>query len=117
NKTNALNLSENEHIPLFDNIEMSNNDDSDTNDYNSDNCNSDDCTNEENENGKSVIGEWTQEDENEEPEELTTTSYNTINLHENHLAKHQESKIELRYLFTCTLSQPSFVCTLQQDVE
>ncbi|CAG8809519.1 19107_t:CDS:2, partial [Dentiscutata erythropus] len=117
NKTNALNLSENEHIPLFDDIEMPNNDDSDTNDYNSDDCDSDDCTNEENENGKSVIGEWTQEDENEEPEELTTTSYNTINLHKNHPAEHQESKIELRYLFTCTLSQPSFVHTLQQDVE
>ncbi|CAG8811276.1 17787_t:CDS:1, partial [Dentiscutata erythropus] len=59
----------------------------------------------------------TQEDENEEPEELTMTSYNTINLHKNHLAEHQESKIELRYLFTRTLAQLSFVCILQQDVE
>ncbi|CAG8789016.1 12518_t:CDS:2, partial [Dentiscutata erythropus] len=47
-------------------------------------------------------------------DELTTTSYNMQNCHP---AEHEGSKIELQYLFTHALSQSSFVCTLQQDVE
>ncbi|CAG8689656.1 23515_t:CDS:2 [Dentiscutata erythropus] len=47
-------------------------------------------------------------------DELTTTSYDMQNCHP---AEHEGSKIELQYLFTHALSQPSFVRTLQQDIE
>ncbi|CAG8790544.1 4375_t:CDS:1, partial [Racocetra fulgida] len=53
------------------------------------------------------------DNENEDLEELATTS----NMQNCHLAEHEGSKIELKYLFTHALSQPLFVRTLQQDVE
>ncbi|CAG8487843.1 13342_t:CDS:2 [Cetraspora pellucida] len=48
---------------------------------------------------------------------LTTTSYDITNVQNCHPAEHKGSKIELQYLFKHALSQPSFVCTLQQDIE
>ncbi|CAG8807324.1 27939_t:CDS:2, partial [Dentiscutata erythropus] len=47
-------------------------------------------------------------------DELTTTSYDMQNCHS---AEHEGLKIELQYLFIYALSQPSFVRTLQQDIE
>ncbi|CAG8607602.1 17009_t:CDS:2 [Racocetra fulgida] len=70
-------------------------------------------------NDESIIRELVNDDDNENGnlEELTTTSYNTTNVQNCHPAEHEGSKIELQYLFKHALSQPSFVRTLQQDVE
>ncbi|CAG8786842.1 13309_t:CDS:2, partial [Gigaspora rosea] len=44
-------------------------------------------------------------------------SFDTTDLYNNHPAVHEDSKIELQYLFARDLSQPSFVRILQQCVE
>ncbi|CAG8797337.1 5625_t:CDS:2, partial [Dentiscutata erythropus] len=43
--------------------------------------------------------------------------FDTTDLYNYHPAEHEDSKIELQYLFARNLSQPSFVCILQQCVE
>ncbi|CAG8830819.1 13564_t:CDS:2, partial [Gigaspora rosea] len=50
-------------------------------------------------------------------DELNTVSFDTTDLYNNHSAVHEDSKIELQYLFARDLLQPSFVCVLQQCVE
>ncbi|CAG8446516.1 12018_t:CDS:2 [Cetraspora pellucida] len=113
----ALDLSENMHILILDDSETPNKNDYNTNDYDSDDYSNDE--NEEITNDESIFRELVKDDnnENEDLEALTTTSYDTTNMQNCHPAKHKGSKIELQYLFTHTLSQPLFVRTLQQDVE
>ncbi|CAG8688498.1 12004_t:CDS:2, partial [Racocetra fulgida] len=62
-----------------------------------------------------IIRELTKDgdNENEDFEELATTS----NMQNCHSAKHEGSKIELKYLFTHALSQLLFVRTLQAREE
>ncbi|CAG8802081.1 12978_t:CDS:1, partial [Gigaspora rosea] len=48
---------------------------------------------------------------------LNTVSFDTTDLYNNYPAVHEDSKIELQYLFARDLSQSSFVCVLQQCVE
>ncbi|CAG8729905.1 2688_t:CDS:2, partial [Dentiscutata erythropus] len=64
------------------------------------------------ENGEKEREEEREEEEEEELEELNNEA---ANLRKYHPAEHKDSKIKLRYLFTCDLSQPLFVRTLQQD--
>ncbi|RIB10095.1 hypothetical protein C2G38_2043773 [Gigaspora rosea] len=116
---------------MCDNSEAPNYDDYDIDDnYNSDDGYSND-ENKEITNEESIIGEWVKvdydkinenenendENENEKTEELNTVSFDTTDLYNNHPAVHEDSKIELQYLFTRDLSQLSFVCVLQQCIE
>ncbi|CAG8617286.1 2866_t:CDS:2 [Cetraspora pellucida] len=87
--------------PIVVENEMPSNDNYDSNDV-CDDYNSDDNANDEYEilSDETITREWVNE-ESEKLEELNTVS---SDMHKYHPAKHKDSKIELQYLFTCTLS-------------
>ncbi|CAG8550403.1 4763_t:CDS:2 [Racocetra fulgida] len=98
--------------------------DNEESDNNSDNDTDEDLTD-----GESIIKEWTEIDEdeeleenkeleeNEEPEEISIGTLNTADRLDCHPADHENSKIELQYLFSRILTQPSFVRIIEQDIE
>lgn len=123
----TINLSDIVHTSMLDNNEnnsenITENIDSEENDTNANS--SDNDTDEDSTDDESIIKEWTEIDENEneeleeneEPEETSVGTLDTANRLNCHPANHEKSKIELQYLFSDVLIQPSFVRTFEQDI-
>ncbi|CAG8584966.1 18818_t:CDS:2, partial [Racocetra persica] len=69
---------------------------------------------------KSVIKKWTEtnnEDENKKFEEISIKILDTADILNCYPVNHNNSKLELQNIFLYFLPPPSFVCTLQQDID
>ncbi|CAG8457988.1 18869_t:CDS:1 [Racocetra fulgida] len=122
-KAGTLNLSDIVHVSMLDDSENysenfpenANNESVEINTPDSDIDTDDDSICNE-----SVIKEWTEtnnEDENEKFEEISVETLDTADILNCHPVNHENSKLELQNIFSRFLPPPSFVRTLQQDMD